>query len=94
MKMSSVFELPVSPDPDAVWYGHKGANTTRAEFERATAHAINCHDDLVAALDRLETAARHRDNVMGDPCGLLAAKAELAAAADAARAVLAKARGE
>lgn len=53
MKMRDVFELPVSPDPGAVWYGHKGAETTRAEFERATAHAINCHDDLVAALERL-----------------------------------------
>lgn len=85
MKMSDVFELPVSPDPGAVWYGHKGAGTTRAEFERATAHAINCHDDLVAALESIISA--HDVGVLDDPIGWSTADT-------AARAALAKARGE
>lgn len=42
-----------------------------------------------AALQRLETAARNRDNTSGDICRLLEVKAELAAAADEARDALA-----
>lgn len=45
---------------------------------------------ILAALIRLETAATRRDNVMGDPCALIEAKAELAAAAKSARNVIVK----
>lgn len=49
--------------------------------------------DLYEALQRLEFAARARENRAGDLCGLLESQAELAAAAEAARAALAKADG-
>lgn len=43
---------------------------------------------ILSALIRLETAASRRDNVMGDPCALIEAKAELAAAAKSARNII------
>ena len=89
MKMSDIFELPVSPEPDATWYGHKGANTTRAEFERATAHAVNCHDDLVAALYACEASITEFMRVYSSlvfDCDKRAV--------EEARAAIAKARGE
>lgn len=48
--------------------------------------------DLCAALDRLARAAECREYTMGDPCRLIEVKAELEAAAKAARAILAKVR--
>ena len=47
--------------------------------------------DMLPALKRLETAASNRDNTMGDPIRLLDVKAELQAASELARAVIAKA---
>ena len=47
-------------------------------------------DELVAALKRLEKAARERESTMGDPCRLLEVQAELEAAAEHARAVISK----
>jgi hypothetical protein len=49
---------------------------------------------LEAALRALEAAAFRRDNVMGDLPGLLQAKADLAAAAEKARKVLAEGIGK
>lgn len=49
---------------------------------------------LREALERLSTAAMARDNVMGDPCALLAAKAELSDANRAACAALAQPAAE
>lgn len=49
--------------------------------------------DLLTALDRLAQAALARDNVIGDPCRLLEAKAELFTSAKNAAAAIAKARG-
>jgi hypothetical protein len=46
--------------------------------------------DILAALDRLATAAERRDSTMGDVCHLLDVKAELAAAAKHAREIVAK----
>lgn len=51
------------------------------------------HNQLLEALTRLEFAAQCRDNTLGDPCRLLQVKAELAAAAEQARAAIAKAKG-
>lgn len=56
----------------------------------AIRRAFAAAPDMRAALIRLEAAARSRDVTMGDPCALLAAKAELDAAAREARAALAK----
>lgn len=44
-------------------------------------------------LNQLEFAARVRDNIMGDPCSLLAAKAELAEAAKEALELICKLKG-
>jgi hypothetical protein len=49
--------------------------------------------ELLEALTRLEFAAQCRDNTSGDPCRLLAVKAELANAAEQARAAINKATG-
>lgn len=58
-----------------------GMETGRLEAER---------DALLEALRRLSFAAAARDNTMGDPCRLVEAKAELAAADRHAMAVIAK----
>lgn len=50
-------------------------------------------DDLLAAFDRLSFAAECRDNTMGDPCRLIEVKAELAAANQQARTVIASVKG-
>lgn len=50
-------------------------------------------DELLAALDRLAFAAECRDNTTGDQCRLIEVRAELAAAAANARAVIAAATG-
>jgi hypothetical protein len=60
---------------------------------RANQALIGAAPDLLKALERLSFAAMCRDNVMGDPCRLLDAKAELAAANQQACAAVAKARG-
>ena len=60
---------------------------------RANARLIAAAPDLMEAIVRLEFAAQCRDNTMGDPCRLIAVKAELAAAAAQARAAIAKATG-
>lgn len=59
----------------------------------ANASLIAAAPDLMEAIVRLEFAAQCRDNTMGDPCRLIAVKAELAAAAAQARAAIAKATG-
>ena len=60
----------------------------------ATAYLLANSFGLLQALERLSAAALARDNVMGDPCALLAAKAELADANRVACAVIAQARGQ
>ena len=66
------------------------------EYKAAVANAtlIAAAPAMLQALERLSAAALARDNVMGDPCALLAAKAELADANRAACAVIAQARGQ
>ena len=59
----------------------------------ADAILIAASPELLEAIVRLEFAAQCRDNTMGDPCRLIAVKAELAAAAAQARAAIAKATG-
>lgn len=49
--------------------------------------------DMLAVLKLLEAAASNRDSTMGDPIRLLDVKAELQAAAEAARTVIAAAEG-
>ena len=60
-------------------------------YDANHAHLVAAVPEMLAALKRLETAAQNRDNVMGDLCRLLDAKAELLAAAAAARDIIAKA---
>jgi len=50
--------------------------------------------ELMRACDRLIFAAQRRDNSMGDPINLITNRAELRDAAEAARAVVAKARAQ
>jgi|SRR5215469_14128136 len=74
-------------------------NTDRAynyspEVSRSNARLIAAAPDMLEALKQLETAARNRDNTMGDPCRLIECKAALESAAKAARIVIAKAEGE
>jgi len=59
--------------------------------DKANARLIAASPKLFAALVRLETAARHRNNTMGDPSRLIEVTAELNAAAEEARAVIAEA---
>ena len=54
----------------------------------ANARLIAASPKLFAALVRLETAARHRNNTMGDPSRLIEVTAELNDAAEEARAVI------
>lgn len=61
--------------------------------ERANAKLACAAPELLAALNRLEMAARHRDTAMGDVCRLLDVKAELAAAAKHAREIIAQVEG-
>jgi len=57
------------------------------------AHLIVASPTLLAALRRLSAAAAARDNIMGDPCALMAAQAELRDANIQACAAIAKATG-
>lgn len=68
------------------WFALAGAGDNR--------DAVNNRTDLIAALKRLETAAQNRDSTTGDLCRLLDVKAELLAAAAAARDAIAKAEGQ
>lgn len=56
--------------------------------------ALAAFPDMLAALIRLSDAAFARDTVMGDPCALLAAQAELRDANKLAMSAIAQARGE
>ena len=67
-------------------------NILARQFEVGDLTLIAAAPDLLAALERLTFAADCRESTMGDPCGLLAAKAELSAAAKAARVAIAAAR--
>ena len=58
------------------------------------ANILAAAQDMLAALERLATAAECRDNTSGDPARLIVVRAELAAAAAFGRAAIAKARGE
>jgi hypothetical protein len=69
-------------------------NSTGASHLEANARLIAAAPDLLDALDRLIFAAQSRDITMGCPINLMTVKAELAAAAKHARAVIAKAKGE
>jgi len=55
---------------------------------RYLAQMATAAPDLLASLERLATMAERRENVMGDVLGLLHCKAELAAAAAAARVLI------
>ena len=72
-------------------YGVGGRRS--AEETAANCRLMAAAPDLLKALTRLEFAAQCRDNTLGDPCRLLDVKAELAAAAEQARAAIAKAGG-
>lgn len=56
----------------------------------AMAQLVAAAPDLLAACRRLAFAAECRDNTQGDQCRLLECRAELAAAANAAREAIAK----
>lgn len=66
------------------------ADKAAAELRRLHAQ----RDAMLAAIQRLSFAAMSRDNTMGDPSSLLAAKAELQAANKQAIAVIAMATKE
>ena len=57
-------------------------------------HHAALFDEVVAALERLGSAAAHRENTLGDPARLLEAKAELAEASKHARGIIAKVKGK
>ena len=64
------------------------------EAEQAANMAlIAAAPDPLEALDRLASAAERREYPMGDPCALLAAKANLQGAVVIARSAIAKATG-
>lgn len=63
-------------------------------FNEHDKRLVTSAPELLEALTRLEFAAQCRDNTSGDPCGLLAVKAELSEAARQARAAIAKATGD
>ena len=74
-------------------YGWDGPDFLTASHRAANARLIAAAPELLEALTRLEFAAQCRDHTLGDPCRLLEVKAELAAAAEQARAAIAKAKG-
>ena len=75
------------------YYGDKGGLDAALDEASLRDHttAAQQRDELLAALRRLSFAALCRDSTMGDPCRLIEVKAELAAAAKAADAAIAKA---
>lgn len=62
-------------------------------MNRADARLIAAAPDLLESLQELANAAFARDTVMGDPCALLAAQANLRDAAKRAQYAIAKAIG-
>ena len=50
MKMSDVFKLPVT-DLSLAYNTAFSASKSNADVLGTVAHAVNCHDDLVAALE-------------------------------------------
>ena len=87
MKMSDVFTLPIDHkmielySPEGEWESH-------CKIDTYAAHAINCHDELVAILDKvITTQAKH----YGDGMGLHLAMIPLARELEA---ITQKARGE
>lgn len=83
-------QQPYHPLIGVVYYG--GQHAPRATA-KATAQLWATASRMLCALKRLELAASNRENTMGDPIRLLDVKAELAAASEVARAVIAKAEG-
>ena len=81
--------LDTCENPDICRVFQIDGDMSKTKF--ANARLIAASPKLFAALVRLETAARHRDNTMGDPCRLIEVTGELKAAAEEARAVIAEA---
>ena len=98
MTIAELFQLPLSAGRNTEVRDASGVVALRTAplypsryYEvrpQAVALALNLHDGLLAALQRLTLAAERRDSTMGDVSRLLDAKAELAAAAKAANEVL------
>lgn len=84
MKMSDYFDLPAT----AFTFGSNGLRTSEA-----AAHAVNCHDDLVAALEEIVAACKQRGEA-NDPNKFWEATNRSRKALQKAHAALAKARGE
>lgn len=64
------------------------------EVARRYKELVAQRDGLLEALQSLVFAADCRDNTMGGPCRLIEVRAGLASAANRAREVIAKARGQ
>ena len=87
---TDVFDTTCFEFNDEARYGDRDGD----EFPELIEHdAEDTAFNLLAALQRLSAAALSRDATMGDPCSLLAAKAELSAANDVACIAIAKALG-
>lgn len=66
MKMSDVFKLPI--EYQGVQFGDQNGNYVGCDSydqAKATAHAINCHDELVEALDSIIQSTK--DNTGHEP---------------------------
>lgn len=84
MKMSEVFCIEIEPDDLMMqWQGE--------EEREAVAHAINCHDELVEALEGIKEDLLRRASI--DTQGIKIVECSHSAW-DGVKAALAKARGE